>query len=62
MILEHQHSESSAIAAAFLKSLRNKIATAKADISTLSGSGHLIFALTMSQTGQIRMSHLNTRV
>ena len=46
MILEHQHSDSSAIAAACFKGLRNKITTAKADISTLPASGHLNFALT----------------
>ena len=47
MILEQQHSGSSAIAAAAFKSLRNKITTAKADISTLPGSGHLNLALTL---------------
>jgi hypothetical protein len=47
MILGHQHSEYSAIAAAFFKSVRDKIITAKADISTLPGSGHLNFALTL---------------
>jgi hypothetical protein len=50
MILGRQRSDSSAIAAAFLKSLRNKITTAKADISTLPGSGHLNFALTIAVT------------
>jgi hypothetical protein len=46
MILGHQYSDSSAIAAAFLNGLRSKIALQNTDISTLPGSGHLNFALT----------------
>ena len=49
MILGHQPSDSSAIAAAFLKGLRNKITTAKADILTLPESRHLNFALTLAK-------------
>jgi hypothetical protein len=47
MILGRQQSDSSAIAAASFKGLESKITTAKADISTLPGSGHLNFALTL---------------
>jgi hypothetical protein len=62
MILGHQHSDSSATAAAFLRSLRKKITTAKADISTLPESGHLNFALTsLSQRSQLVTTYLQLR-
>jgi hypothetical protein len=58
MILGQQHSKSSVIAAAFLKSLRNEIRTAKPDISTLPGSGHLNFALTLPVVARLECLEL----